>query len=98
MDWREKVDNSIKEHLDTQIKETHKSEDALKSADDPKNAQLWIAIANLSKQINDISLKVDYIERVLQEQNKEHMKTTSKKDLEDIKDAMSKIMKGVKKN
>ena len=97
MEWIEKVDETTKEHLKLRIIETHVNEEAIKSAKDQMIAQLWIAIADISKQMKDVSMKIDYLERALQDMHKENMKTTSKEDLDDIKKAMDKIMKGQKK-
>mgnify|MGYP001593113912 FL=1 len=97
MKWMEKLDESTKEHLTLRIKETHFNEEALKVAEDQQNAQLWIAIANLSKQMNEIILKLNYIERALQEQHINQMKTTSKQDIEEINKAMQKVMRSRKK-
>lgn len=97
MKWMEKLDESTKEHLDIQIKETHFNEEALKTAENKQNAQLWVAIANLSKQMNEILLKINYIERALQEQHIHEMKITSKQDIEEINKAMQKVMRSRKK-
>ena len=65
--WREKVDPLIKNHLELQVKETLNQKKAYDSAKNKGNAQLWIAIANLSKHIFDLNLKVKYLEKALQE-------------------------------
>ena len=67
MTWRNKVDPIIKDHLEIQIKEASKNKKAIVSSGDPKIAQLWIAIANLSRQNFDLSLRVKYMERALRE-------------------------------
>ncbi|MEK6974288.1 MAG: hypothetical protein AABW41_03590 [Nanoarchaeota archaeon] len=97
MEWIEKLDEPTKESLKTQINITHNYEEALRSAKDPLVAQLWLAVANLSRQIKDIKSKLDYLERALQESHKEKMKTTSKEEAKEIKEYMKKIMKGKKK-
>lgn len=97
MEWREKVDSVTKDHLELQIRSTHKNEEALKSAEDPINAQLWLAIANLSRQIHSLESKLDYLEKALQDINKEKMKKTSSQENKEIKKAMKKIMSGKNK-
>ena len=62
MSWREKVDRIIREHLEKQIKESSKHEESYSDAGNKANAQLWIAIANLSKRINDLSMKIKNLE------------------------------------
>ncbi len=64
--WRDNVDPMIKTHLETQIKEATRF-NSYKQAKNPGNAQLWIAVANLSKQVFDLNLKLTYLERALQD-------------------------------
>lgn len=65
--WRENVDPLIKEHLEAQIRETTKHQSTYLQAKSPTNAQLWIAIANLSKQILSLSLKMKYLENAMKD-------------------------------
>lgn len=65
--WRQKVDPSIKDHLEVQIAEAAKHINAYKEAPDPKNAQLWCAIANLSKQIAESSMRMKYLENAVKQ-------------------------------
>jgi len=67
MNWRKKVDPIIRNHLEIQIREAAKNKKAISSSPDPKIAQLWCAIADLSKQNFDLSLRVKYMERALRE-------------------------------
>ena len=69
MNWKNKVDNVIKEHLDLQIRKTYDQEEAFNKASNKANAQLWIAIANLSREIFELNLKLKYQER--KQKNKE---------------------------
>jgi len=64
--WRNNVDPMIKSHLEAQIKETSKTP-VYKEAKNPGNAQLWVAVANLSKQIFDLNLKLKFLENALRE-------------------------------
>jgi len=72
MDWREKIDKIIKPHVEHQIKEASKERGAYLSADDPKNAQLWVAVGNLSKQIFELNLRLNYLERALRDIGKKN--------------------------
>lgn len=65
--WREYVDLIIKDHLEAQVKQTLQYKDAYNKAHDKGKAQLWVAIANLSKQIITLELKTKYIENVLKD-------------------------------
>ena len=64
--WRKNIDPLLREHLEAQIRETIKHKKALQSAENKGNAQLWVAIANLSKQIFDLNLQSKVLERALQ--------------------------------
>jgi len=65
--WRSNVDPLIKDHLEIQIKEASKHKKAYEQAKNKGNAQLWIALANISKQTFNIELKIKYMERLLQD-------------------------------
>lgn len=70
-EWRRHVDPLLREHLLTQINETSRQRRAIVRAKNKSNAQLWVAVANLSKQIFDLNLKLNYLERALQDIGKE---------------------------
>ena len=70
MEWREKVDPAIKVHLEKQVAESVKDRKAYEEAPDPGNAQLWVAVANLSKEIFNLNLRFSYFEKTLQEISK----------------------------
>ena len=65
--WRDKVDPIIKNHLEAQVKQTLQHKDAYTQAKDKGKAQLWVAVANLSKQIISLEIKTKYIENVLKD-------------------------------
>jgi len=85
MIWREKVDNGLRGHLEKSINETIRYKHVYGEAKDSGNAQIWIAVANLSKQIFDVNLKLTYLERALRDiamaksGKKETVKKTSSK-------------------
>ncbi|MBS3112284.1 hypothetical protein J4459_03395 [Candidatus Woesearchaeota archaeon] len=67
MSWRENIDPTIRNHLELQIKESHKHKESYSEAIQPSNAQLWIAIANLSQQIHKLNSKINSIEKDIYE-------------------------------
>ena len=80
--WRQKVDPSIRDHLEVQIAEAAKHRAAYKDAPDPKVAQLWAAIANLSKQLSEANMRVKYLESaVKQALPKANIQTQEERDL-----------------
>ena len=82
--WKQKLDNMIKEHLDIQIRKSFEQEEAFNSATNKANAQLWVAIANLSKELFDLNLKIKFLEKKL-ETKKTSKKTKKKKSLKGFK-------------
>lgn len=97
MPWRKNVDPIIKEYLDLQVKESNKFKNAYSKAKNPANAQLWIAIANLSKHIFSLELKIKYLEGTMKDMN-ERLHTIAEKKPEDILKELEKEAKIVKKS
>jgi hypothetical protein len=88
--WRRKVDPMIREHLEAQIKESYKERKAFRGSKEPSRAQLWIAIAGLSKQIFDLNLKVKFLERALQDALGRSKEKESNEDVKKVMDALRK--------
>ena len=79
MSWRKSVPSSIKNHLEFQIKESSKYKPIYSKSKNPSNAQLWIAVSNLSRQIFDLNLKLNYLEGVFRENMQKPAKKPTKK-------------------
>ncbi len=77
MNWRERVDKAIRIHLEGQVAESVKNREAYEAAPDSGNAQLWVSVANLSKEIFDLNLRIKSLEKTLSERT--HEKKSSKK-------------------
>ena len=94
MNWRDKIDPTLKSHLEALIKETAKEKSALRESKDPKISQLWIAIASLSKRNFDLQLKIKYVESALKDflKAKKQIKT-SKKEQEQINNILKSLSK-----
>ena len=87
--WRKDVDASIKDYLEAIIEEVHKHKDSYKNAKNPPAAQLWCALASLSKQVFDLNLKIKLLEKALKDnmEKPSHIKEVPSKD--ERKDLMS---------
>ena len=96
MPWRKNVDPIIKEYLDLQVKETNKFREAFSKSKQPANAQLWIAIANITKHFFNLELKIKYLEGTIKDLNERLLKTTEKKP-EDVLKELEKEVKKTKK-
>ncbi len=91
--WRNQVDPAIRNHLEIQVRESAKNRGAIEQAPNEANAQLWCAIANLSKQNFNLELKIKYLERLLSDLLKSKTKSKGKKEREEI----DKILKSLQK-
>lgn len=76
--WRSKVDPLIKNHLEHLINETGRHSSIYRESEHPRLAQLWVALAIISKQLFDINLKLKYLEQALMKvsKDKERKKTS----------------------
>ena len=66
-DWRDKVDLALREHLEAQIKESNMYKEAYEKASNQGNAQLWVAIAVLSKQVFNLNQKLRVVEDAIKD-------------------------------
>ena len=87
--WRKNTDLSIKDHLEALIGEVYKHKRSYKGAKNPSAAQLWCALAVMSKKVFDLNLKIRLLEKVLKDNMK---KPSSIKDVPD-KDERKDLMK-----
>lgn len=80
--WRKNIDLSIKDYLEVLIEEVHKHKENYKKARNPSAAQLWCALAHLSKQVFDLNLKIRLLEKLLKDnlQKSSHIKDVPCKD------------------
>lgn len=81
--WKHKLDSIIRDHLNVQLRKSFEQREAFNSAANKANAQLWVAIAGLSRDIFDLNLKIKYIEKRLSEKTSE--KTKNKRSLKNLK-------------
>ena len=96
--WREKVDPILKRYLERIIYETSKYKDSYKLASKPDNAQLWIAIATLSKQVDMLNVKLNYFENNLIEMTKRKSEVISKKSSKTVKKSKKKSSKKLERS
>jgi len=85
--WRKDVDLSLKDHLEMLVESVHKHKNSYKKSKNPPVAQLWCALANMSKQIFDLNLKIKLLEKALKDNMKKpsHIKDIpSKEEREDL--------------
>ncbi len=64
--WRKKVDRSLKPYLERFIAESYKHVKNFE-LDDSGKAQLWVALSILAKQVYDLQLKLNYMEKALKD-------------------------------
>ncbi len=80
--WRKDISPEIKEFLEALVENVHKHKPAYVKAKNPSAAQLWCALANLSKQVFDLNLKIKILEKVLKDnlQKPSHIKEVPEKE------------------
>ena len=85
MNWRNQIDPTIKDHIEVRIRQSAENREALLEARNPREAQLWTALGQLSKEITDQNMKLRYLEKALAETLKaKKKKTRSKKEQTEI--------------
>ncbi len=92
--WRENIKSPLKLHLDKVIKGSAEYKEDIVLAKDQKIAQLWISLAQLSKDLRESKVRIKYLEAIvveLLEEKKKHLRTKKKK--EDV----DKLIKTLKK-
>ncbi len=67
MAWRHYLNKNLKPYIERLIIESSSYKEIYSLAKDKGKAQLWIALAILYKQINNIEVKLDYLEKTLQD-------------------------------
>ena len=70
MTWIEEVDSTIKPYLKALIKDTHFNKKAFLLAKNKGNAQLWISLATLYKQLISLDKKIKLLEETIKENRK----------------------------
>ena len=78
MAWRHYLDKNLKPYIERLIIESSSYKEIYGLAKDKGKAQLWIALAILYRQINSIELKLDYLEKTLQDTAGLKIKTKEK--------------------
>ncbi len=78
--WRSKLDGITRKHLELQLREAYKYNKAYNLSKNSSNAQIWVAVANLSRQIFEMNLRMNVLERALKDTiDKLNAKTISTK-------------------
>jgi len=83
-DWRKHVHPELREHLEREIRRTFEHKRAYDNADNKGNAQLWVAVGNVAKQLSRIEKRLNDMENMAKEMGKESEKGF--KDFKDFKD------------
>ncbi len=68
--WIDNVDDALKPYLKALIKDSLHNKKAFLESQNKGNAQLWIALAALYKQIVTLDNKIKLLEKTLQEISK----------------------------
>lgn len=95
MVWIEKVNPKIKEHLELRIKQTRENKEAMLESSNPKEVQLWCAIANLSRELEENKVKIKSLEKSIGEKSivEKKKKKTKKvqKEMDDLVKSLNRL-------
>lgn len=85
-DWRDSLDPLLQEHLEGLLKEVGVYKDAFYDAKNVAHAQLWIALAILIKQNFEQKMRINILERALQDMGpkKKKLKVDPNKELKKV--------------
>jgi hypothetical protein len=82
VNWRENIKSPLKLHLERAIRNSAEYKEDILKAKDKKTAQLWISIAQLSKEVHESKVRIKYLENLLcdlLETKKKQVKSKKKK-------------------
>ncbi len=65
MDWKDNLDPVLKDFLKSLLSEVKKYREIYIKAEDPANAQIWVALAILYRKLLSIESKINEIEEIL---------------------------------
>lgn len=85
--WRKDISPEIKAFLEALVEDAHKHKDVYMKSKNPSAAQIWCALASLSKQLFDLNLKLKLLEKVLKDnlEKPSHIKDVpDKKERDDL--------------
>lgn len=89
MNWRNQIDPIIKDHVERRISQAAENKEALLQSRNPREAQLWCALGNLSKELAENTIKIKYMEKLLADTLMDKKKKSrSKKEQKEIDDLM----------
>jgi len=77
--WRDNLDATLKEDFEVLLKRVSLEKKAYKSAKDVSKAQLWCALAILSKEIENLKIRANALEKVVKNKKNSKLKETLKK-------------------
>ena len=65
MNWRDKINSVLKPYLEKIVAISAREHAAYERAPDPGNAQLWVAVALLSKKVSDLGSQLQHLEETV---------------------------------
>lgn len=96
MSWRKNLNKEIRPYVEKLIRESFLYNEEYKEAEDRGKAQLWIALALISKQLSEIESKLKLFEAVLKDISpKKTLKIQEFEKTKAVKDEVEKIFKNI---
>jgi hypothetical protein len=95
MNWRNQIDPVIKDHVERRIAQAAENREALLQSGNPREAQLWCALGNLSKELTENKIKLKYIEKILadtlMEKKKKSRSKKAQKEIDDLVKTLNRL-------
>lgn len=95
MKWRNKIDPSLRPYVERIIAESYVFKESYEKADDKSKGQMWIALGIISKQLHDMEMKLNYLERAVQEIGRKDMTKTDLDQIKKDKQEVERIFKDI---
>lgn len=96
MGWRKNLNKSIRPYIEKLVKESFLYSKEYATAENKGKAQLWVALALLSKQLSEIESKLRLFEAVLKDISpKKALKIQELEKTKAVKDEVEKIFKNI---
>ena len=88
MNWRNEIDPVIKDHVEGRITQASANREALILSKNPREAQLWCALGNVSKELAETTIRLKYMEKILadtlMEKKKKSRSKKAQKEIDDL--------------
>ncbi|MBT3416606.1 hypothetical protein HON86_02355 [Candidatus Woesearchaeota archaeon] len=95
MNWRNEIEPAIRDHVEGRITQASTNRESLILSKNPREAQLWCALGNISKELAETNIKLKYMEKILadtlMEKKKKVRSKKQQKEIDDIVKTLARL-------